>query len=273
MTEAPQPPDPAETISDVFHGQWLLFVNAKEQNNHLMMRLALNQAILSQDALESLLGTQCMLEILEGWIAREDQDSQALTTHRQEPALNTRLHTSPYLQNPALHQRLPLQNKQLTLPDVNTRMRPASTNQHLAQPVHIHPLLALLPTRPPTGHQVVPMVVEQIITHFQDNQAPPQHVMAPPVHQPTHQYYGQEYYANQLHQHPPNYPPQEKLLPPHEGHQFTEQPHSTGPQYHRPYKRNQDNSWRCRYNPMASMMQMHQGRFHGTCRRVPLHNS
>ncbi|PLW09844.1 hypothetical protein PCASD_24307 [Puccinia coronata f. sp. avenae] len=71
MTEAPPPPDPAETISNVFHGQWLLFVNAKKQNNHSMMRLALTQAILSQDALESLLGTQRMLEISEGWIARE----------------------------------------------------------------------------------------------------------------------------------------------------------------------------------------------------------
>ncbi|PLW48016.1 hypothetical protein PCANC_09420 [Puccinia coronata f. sp. avenae] len=57
MTEVPRPPDPAETISDVFHGQWLLFVNVKEQNDRPMMRLALNQAISSQDALENLLGT------------------------------------------------------------------------------------------------------------------------------------------------------------------------------------------------------------------------
>ncbi|PLW06843.1 hypothetical protein PCANC_28688, partial [Puccinia coronata f. sp. avenae] len=90
MTEVPRPPDPAETISDVFHGQWLLFVNAKEQNDCPMMRLALNQAISSQDALENLLGTQRMLEISEGWIARVDQDSQAPTTPCQEPALDMR---------------------------------------------------------------------------------------------------------------------------------------------------------------------------------------
>jgi hypothetical protein len=120
MTEVPRPPDPAETISDVFHGQWLLFVNAKEQNDRPMMRLALNQAISSQDALENLLGTQRMLEISEGWIAREDlalldQDSQAPTTPRQEPALDTRPYTSPYPQNPALLQRLPPQNEQVFL--------------------------------------------------------------------------------------------------------------------------------------------------------------
>ncbi|PLW32170.1 hypothetical protein PCANC_19929 [Puccinia coronata f. sp. avenae] len=261
MTEAPRPPDPAETISDAFHRQWLLYVNAKEQNDCPMMRLALNQAISSQDALESLLGTQRMLEISKGWIAREDlalldQDSQALTTHCQEPVLNTRPHTSPYLQNPALHQRLPLRNKQLTLPDVNTQMRLASTNQQPAQPVHTPPLLMPVPTQPPTGHHVVPMVVEHIMPQRQDNQAPPQHVMAPPVHQTAHQYYGQEYYANQLPQHPPNYPPQAQLLPPQGGHQFTEQPHLTGPQYQRPYQRNRENSWHRRHDPMASMMQM-----------------
>ncbi|PLW34282.1 hypothetical protein PCANC_17692 [Puccinia coronata f. sp. avenae] len=261
MTEVPRPPDPAETISDVFHGQWLLFVNAKEQNDCPMMQLALNQAISSQDALESFLGTQRMLEISEGWIAREDlalldQDSQALTTPRQEPALDTRPYTSPYPQNPALHQRLLPQNKQLTLPDVDTRMRPASTNQIPAQQAHVPPLLAPVPTRPPTGHQVMPMVVEQILPQRQDYQAPLQHVMTPPVHQPAHPYYGQEYYANHLHQHQLNYPPQEQFPPPHGGHQYTKQPHLTGPQYHRPYQRNQENSWRRRYNPMASMMQM-----------------
>ncbi|PLW23872.1 hypothetical protein PCANC_28063 [Puccinia coronata f. sp. avenae] len=133
----------------------------------------------------------------------------------------------------------PLTLFQLTLPDVDTRMRPASTNQQPAQQAHIPPLLVPVPTRPPTGNQVMPMVVKQILPQRQDYQAPPQHVMAPPVHQPVQPYYGQEYNANQLHQ-----------------HQYTEQPHLTGPQYHRPYQRNQENSWRRRYDPMSSMMQM-----------------
>ncbi|PLW32637.1 hypothetical protein PCANC_15095 [Puccinia coronata f. sp. avenae] len=145
---------------------------------------------------------------------------------------------------------------QLTLPDVDTRMRPASTNQIPAQQAHVPPLLAPVPTRPPTGHQVMPMVVKQISPQRQDYQAPLQHVMTPPVHQPAHPYYGQEYYANHLHQHQLNYPPQEQFPPPHGGHQYTEQPHLTGPQYHRPYQRNRENSWRRRYDPMASMMQM-----------------
>ncbi|PLW15656.1 hypothetical protein PCANC_15125 [Puccinia coronata f. sp. avenae] len=102
---------------------------------------------------------------------------------------------------------------QLTLPDVDTRMRPALTNQIPAQQAHVPPLLAPVPTRPPTGHQVMPMVVKQISPQRQDYQAPLQHVMTPPVHQPAHPYYGQEYYPNHLHQHQLNYPPQEQFPP------------------------------------------------------------
>ncbi|PLW43375.1 hypothetical protein PCANC_13224 [Puccinia coronata f. sp. avenae] len=241
MTEAPLPPDPAETISDVFHGQWLLFVNAKEQDNQPMMRLALTQAISSQDALERLLGTQRMLEISEGWIAREelvllDQDSQALTTHHQETAPLTCPTTNQYHQSQALQQRLPLQNNPLMHPDGNTQMRPASVQQHQAQPAQLPPLLVPVPTRPPTG-----LHTRQI---------------APPAPYQTHPYYGQTYYANQPRQHQLEYQPHEQYLPPRGGHQYNEPQQHSGPQYHRPYQRNRENTWRRRYDPMANMMQM-----------------
>ncbi|PLW17150.1 hypothetical protein PCANC_11774 [Puccinia coronata f. sp. avenae] len=57
------------TISNIFQGQWLLFFNAKESNNYWLMRIALNQAISTQDTLTNLFGTQSMLEVLDGWLA------------------------------------------------------------------------------------------------------------------------------------------------------------------------------------------------------------
>ncbi|PLW21259.1 hypothetical protein PCASD_17579 [Puccinia coronata f. sp. avenae] len=41
--------DKLTTMSNIFQGQWLLFVNAKEANNFWLMRIALNQAISTQD--------------------------------------------------------------------------------------------------------------------------------------------------------------------------------------------------------------------------------
>ncbi|PLW19253.1 hypothetical protein PCANC_20042 [Puccinia coronata f. sp. avenae] len=206
MTEAPLPPDPAETILDVFHGQWLLFVNAKEQDNQPMMRLALTQAISSQDALERLLGTQRMLEISEGWIAREE----------------------------------------LVLLD----------QQHQAQPAQLPPLLVPVPTRPPTGLHTVAATAEHYMPPHQDNTTHPRRQIAPPAPYQTHPYYGQAYYANQPRQHQLEYQPHEQYLPPRGGHQYNEPQQHSGPQYHRPYQRNRENTWRRRYDPMANMMQM-----------------
>ncbi|PLW24088.1 hypothetical protein PCASD_14265 [Puccinia coronata f. sp. avenae] len=261
MTDAPLPPDPAETILDVFHGQWLLFVNAKEQDNQPMMRLALTQEIFSQDALERLLGTQRMLEISEGWIAREelvllDQDSQALTTHHQETAPLTCPTTNQYHQSQALQQGLPLQNNQLMHPDGNTQMRPALVQQHQAQPAQLPPLLVLVPTRPPTGLHTVAATAEHYMPPHQDNTTHPRRQIAPPAPYQTHPYYGQTYYANQPRQHQLEYQPHEQYLPPRGGHQYNKPQQHSGPQYHRPYQRNRENTWRRRYDPMANMMQM-----------------
>ncbi|PLW38459.1 hypothetical protein PCASD_10369 [Puccinia coronata f. sp. avenae] len=63
--------DELTTISNIFQGQWLLFVNAKEANSYWLMRIALNQAISTQDTLTNLFGTQRMMEVLDGWLARD----------------------------------------------------------------------------------------------------------------------------------------------------------------------------------------------------------
>ena len=69
MTEAPQPQDQVTTMLNILQGQWLLYVNAHKRNNVHMMRIALDQAIITQDALETMIGTEKMLEIADGWSA------------------------------------------------------------------------------------------------------------------------------------------------------------------------------------------------------------
>ncbi|PLW34460.1 hypothetical protein PCASD_15181 [Puccinia coronata f. sp. avenae] len=64
--------DELTTILEHLQGQWLLFVNAKESNNYRLMRIALNQAISTQDTLTTLFGTQRMLEVSDGWLARDE---------------------------------------------------------------------------------------------------------------------------------------------------------------------------------------------------------
>jgi hypothetical protein len=59
--------DKLTTMSNIFQGQWLLFVNAKEANNFCLMRRALNQAISTQDTITNLYGTPRMMEISNGW--------------------------------------------------------------------------------------------------------------------------------------------------------------------------------------------------------------
>ncbi|PLW32476.1 hypothetical protein PCANC_18646 [Puccinia coronata f. sp. avenae] len=64
--------DKLTTMSNIFQGQWLLFVNAKEANNFWLMRIALNQAISTQDTNTNLYGTPRMMEISKGWLARDE---------------------------------------------------------------------------------------------------------------------------------------------------------------------------------------------------------
>ncbi|PLW29399.1 hypothetical protein PCANC_24332 [Puccinia coronata f. sp. avenae] len=279
MTEVPQQPDHAATISDVFHGQWLLYMNAKEQNNYSLMRLALNKAILSQDALKSLLGTQSMLDIAEGWIAREalallDQEmlaptqkaparltnhqeathnSLALTTNQLEREVHMFLPHNRFHQNQVPQERLLLLSNQVCLPQAyaaidqrtyllipfqlmppnrNTLIRPATAQQLLAQPMHPHPLLAPMPTRPATGLQATQLAAAPPIPPHTNNQIPPQHSIVQQPHHQVHQYYGQEYYANPPPQHQLEYPQQAPYPLPQGEPQYQDQLHHTGPQYH-----------------------------------------
>ncbi|PLW32614.1 hypothetical protein PCASD_13072 [Puccinia coronata f. sp. avenae] len=71
MIKAPQPQDQVTTMSNILHGQWLLFINSEENRDFHMMRIALNQAIITQDTLETMIGPTDMLKIADGWSARD----------------------------------------------------------------------------------------------------------------------------------------------------------------------------------------------------------
>ncbi|PLW23725.1 hypothetical protein PCANC_28257 [Puccinia coronata f. sp. avenae] len=105
MTEVPRPPDPAETISDVFHGAMATVCECERTERSPDDETSAQPSDLLPGRLGELVRDLALL----------DQDSQAPTTPCQEPALDTRPYTSPYPQNPALHQRLPPQNKQVFL--------------------------------------------------------------------------------------------------------------------------------------------------------------
>ncbi|PLW44649.1 hypothetical protein PCANC_12338 [Puccinia coronata f. sp. avenae] len=211
-------------------------------------------AISLQDALEGLLGTRRMLEISEGWIAREElalldqADSPARLAHRQEQDL-TMHPLAPHHLIPAHQQRLLMPNDQYMHPDIDTQMRPATALQHQAQQTHPPHLQAPVPTRPATGHPVLQMPAAPPIPPRPDNQIHQQKQMVP-------HYQAHSYYANPPNQPQPEYQQQAQYPPPQGRLQYQGQLQYTGPQYHRPYQRNQENSWHRRYDPMASMMQM-----------------
>ncbi|KAA1101925.1 hypothetical protein PGT21_033490 [Puccinia graminis f. sp. tritici] len=61
-----------ETVINLFNDQWNMFVQARENNNPRLMRVALIQAISSQEEIRLLAGGAEMLRISENWIAREE---------------------------------------------------------------------------------------------------------------------------------------------------------------------------------------------------------
>ncbi|KAA1078817.1 hypothetical protein PGT21_000753 [Puccinia graminis f. sp. tritici] len=61
-----------ETVIHLFNEQWNTFVQARESQNTQLMRMALVQAISSQEEIRLLAGGAEMLRICENWIAREE---------------------------------------------------------------------------------------------------------------------------------------------------------------------------------------------------------
>ncbi|KNZ56226.1 hypothetical protein VP01_2463g2 [Puccinia sorghi] len=63
---------PLDTVLNVFQGQWLMWMNARNAQNAQMMRMALTQAISSQELIIEMGGQREMIRICDNWDAREE---------------------------------------------------------------------------------------------------------------------------------------------------------------------------------------------------------
>ncbi|KNZ44905.1 hypothetical protein VP01_8704g1, partial [Puccinia sorghi] len=63
---------PLDTVLNVFQGQWLMWMNARDVQNARMMRMALTQAISSQDLIIEMGGQREVIRICDNWDAREE---------------------------------------------------------------------------------------------------------------------------------------------------------------------------------------------------------
>ncbi|KAA1112781.1 hypothetical protein PGT21_009822 [Puccinia graminis f. sp. tritici] len=96
-----------EVFINLFNDQWLMFIQARDNNNVPLMRAALTQAISSQEVIRDLAGGEEMLRISKNWIAREEladleRSQQANPTPPvQRLAITQRAHSHTISPSPA----------------------------------------------------------------------------------------------------------------------------------------------------------------------------
>ncbi|KAA1101404.1 hypothetical protein PGT21_018930 [Puccinia graminis f. sp. tritici] len=221
-----------EVFINLFNDQWLMFIQARDNNNVPLMRAALTQAISSQEVIRDLAGGEEMLRISENWIAREElanleRSQQANPTPPvQRLAITQRAHSHTISPSPA-PQPLTRQASEITylgsgqqqLQNQTTSQRPPTAHrQHQdirmqsAQGNHLPPPPPPS-TQPPRAsehynqHQQVqhhPYYRQGTLQHHQQpprfvqNYKAPQQAQAAQTHAPPHQQF-----------HPP--PPAKKL--------------------------------------------------------------
>ncbi|PLW32231.1 hypothetical protein PCANC_17995 [Puccinia coronata f. sp. avenae] len=115
------------TISSILQGQWFLFINAQRRGNMRLMRTALLQAVSTQRTLASMYGTHFMMQVLDGWISREELARLEQSTHLQTRRRQTQVHPA----QAQLHQQAPVQQQQpsqepMTPPPSPTATPPAT---------------------------------------------------------------------------------------------------------------------------------------------------
>ncbi|PLW32039.1 hypothetical protein PCANC_26939 [Puccinia coronata f. sp. avenae] len=207
-THYPSPASPSQRLSHS-HAE----PTRSEKINIHMMRIALNQAIITQEALKALIGIESMLEIADGWSARHE------LSHLNQAHPPMSLQPNPGHQE--THPQRALNIKQLIYPssqerytstDRDTLMRTATSQQHvalpppppLAPPPPPPSMIATVPMSPSTG----PLLGQN--TAPQTSFAPPipprpeeqnyqYHLVEPQNHQQMDWYYEQVYYSNQPH--------------------------------------------------------------------------
>ncbi|PLW18742.1 hypothetical protein PCASD_15393 [Puccinia coronata f. sp. avenae] len=229
-----QPRTSSQTISNIFQGQWLLFVNAKESGNYRLMRIALNQAISTQDTLTNLFGTQRMLEVSDGWLARDELARMEQMFQippqpvEEQPAVRT---PSRVANRDTCHLALPNRSAFplqcfLRIRDQRSYSHSSERRRHHLPPPQTYGAQGQhsayqVAAPPPAPGQMIPGTEPQPGTFQQEAQPP-----YPPLQYPEQEaYYGQDAYY---------YPSQ----PPHQAHYPYARPYQPGNQFHHPYQRN-----------------------------------
>ncbi|PLW57528.1 hypothetical protein PCANC_02609 [Puccinia coronata f. sp. avenae] len=233
--------DKLTTMSNIFQGQWLLFVNAKETNNYCLKRIALNQAMSTQDTIKSLFGTEQMMSVSDGWLARDElarlehllqippQPMAEPPTARPQPHLTMQVDRPPSTYQ--VH---------MPPPEHQVLQAPAAQQQHQQQPPPPPPAVEAprqaneLMAPPPVPGQMIPGTGRRPEIHQPAAQRP----YPPPPYPEEESYYVQEHYD-----------PQQQHL--HQAHpQWAPYP-ANGNQASHPYPRN-----RRRSDPMTRMLQV-----------------
>ncbi|PLW27129.1 hypothetical protein PCASD_26384 [Puccinia coronata f. sp. avenae] len=193
--------DELTTMSNIFQGQWLLFVNAKETNNYRLMRIALNQAMSTQDTIKSLFGTEQMMSVSDGWLARNElarlehslqippQPMAEPPTARPQPHLTMQVDRPPS----TYQARMPP-------PEHQVLRAPAVQQQHQQLPPPPPPTTAEAPRQaselmapPPVPGQMIPGTGRRPEIH----QPAAQRLYPPPPYPEEEGYYVQEHYNPQ----------------------------------------------------------------------------
>ncbi|EFP77433.1 uncharacterized protein PGTG_03389 [Puccinia graminis f. sp. tritici CRL 75-36-700-3] len=240
-----------EVFINLFNDQWLMFIQARDNNNVPFMRAALTQAISSQEVIRDLAGGEEMLRISENWIAREEladleRSQQANPTPPvQRLAITQRAHSHTISPSPA-PQPLTRQASEITyLGSGQQQLQNQTTSQ-----------------RPPTAHRQHQDIRTQ---SAQGNHLPPP---PPPSTQPPRasEHYNQHqqvqhhpYYRQgtlQHHQQPPRFVQNYEAPQQGQAAQTHAPPHQ---QFHPPQQRNwrgYGRNWRAPQDPTTRLLQV-----------------
>ncbi|PLW31927.1 hypothetical protein PCANC_19171 [Puccinia coronata f. sp. avenae] len=241
------------TMSNIFQGQWLLFVNVKETNNYRLMRIALNQAMSTQDTIKSLFGTEKMMSVSDRWLACDElaRLEHSLQIPPQPVAEPPTARPQPHL---AMQVDRPPSTYQACMPPLEHQVlrAPAAQQQHQRLPPPPPPPAVKAPCQanelmapPPVPGQMIPSTGRRPEIHQPAAQRP----YPPPPYPEEEGYYAQEQFNPQL-QHP------------HQAYsQYAPYPANGNQAASHPYPRNC-----CRSNPMTRMLQV--GNFFMRAERV-----
>ncbi|KAA1121221.1 hypothetical protein PGTUg99_026291 [Puccinia graminis f. sp. tritici] len=184
-----------ETVINLFNEQWNMFVQARENQNPRLMRVALIQAISSQEEIRVLAGGTEMLRICENWIAREelaDLERSQLAHQNQQAtrlAITQTAHEHTVSPSPAPQHRSTRQSSDVTFLGAGP-MQVDNNPMSPPQPQSTRPQSALVRQNPePQAQQAQPYHQQPRLQYREGGyyQQPPQRETTVQHHAPQYQ--------------------------------------------------------------------------------------